>query len=112
VENSGPGVTGGLDRQGEAGRDRGSTDQYLAELIGAKTDGERAIRWPNRAHGLMLRATCDRLDGCGLARRWIAMLQARDVIRNAAAQRAQVFSLSEAGPAIGRSGCADALSVS
>jgi hypothetical protein len=40
------------------------------------------------------------------------MLQARDVIRNAAAQRAQVFSPSEAGPAIGRSGCDDALSLS
>jgi hypothetical protein len=108
---AGPCVTGGLDRQGEAGRDRGSTDQYLAQLIGANTDGERAIRCLNCAR-CYVAFTCYGLDGGGLAQRSIAMLQARDMIRNAAAERAQVFSLSEAGPAIGRSGCDDALSLS
>jgi hypothetical protein len=32
-------------RQRPAGRDRSRGDRYVAELIGASTDSERAIRW-------------------------------------------------------------------
>jgi len=61
--------------------------RYVAELIGADTNSERAIRWLIALDGPVLRSTGHRVDGCGFGTEASRDALERDDIMSARIQR-------------------------